>query len=51
MLFAIVAPKALFSGVPPFGMPHVNPTIETWGAGTRKIYHLFPKRVPCLSLR
>ncbi len=25
--------SVLFSGEPPFGMPHVNPTIETWGAG------------------
>ena len=24
---------ALFYGDPPFGTPHVNPTIETWGAG------------------
>ena len=24
---------ALFSGEPPFGIPHVNPTVETWGAG------------------
>ncbi len=24
---------ALFSGEPPFGVPHVNPTVETWGAG------------------
>jgi hypothetical protein len=24
---------ALFSGEPPLGMPHVNPTVETWGAG------------------
>eukprot|EP00283_Hemiselmis_rufescens_P007694 CAMPEP_0173427914 /NCGR_PEP_ID=MMETSP1357-20121228/6992_1 /TAXON_ID=77926 /ORGANISM="Hemiselmis rufescens, Strain PCC563" /LENGTH=82 /DNA_ID=CAMNT_0014391837 /DNA_START=39 /DNA_END=287 /DNA_ORIENTATION=- len=23
----------LFYGTPPLGMPHVNPTIETWGAG------------------
>ena len=39
MLFAIVAPNQLFAGQPPFGMPHVNPTIETWGAGdTSKPY-------------
>ena len=28
---AIPVFRSLFSGTPPFGMPHVNPTIETWG--------------------
>lgn len=32
---------------PPFGMPHVNPTIETWGAGdTTKPYVISPVRFP-----
>lgn len=46
MLFAIVSAKSLFSGTPPFGMPHVNPTIETWGAGTKTPHPGPAKRLP-----
>jgi hypothetical protein len=30
----------LFYGTPPFGMPHVNPTVETWGEGDKGIPYL-----------
>jgi len=31
---------------PPFGMPHVNPTIETWGAGDYSKPYVINEVVP-----
>mmetsp|Transcript_18779 Transcript_18779/g.44519 ORF Transcript_18779/g.44519 Transcript_18779/m.44519 type:complete len:91 (-) Transcript_18779:20-292(-) len=46
MAGGFVSAKSLFSGTPPFGMPHVNPTIETWGAGDEGVpYTISPATV------